>query len=285
MMKEILNGLVLAPLKWRRLREHLAFHIRQRHYDLLQVRVPLSAGLAAPVLSDEAWVSFSEIFLQEEYEQVFRLLPLPDRWIDLGCHAGFFSLFVEQRRRLDGREGRPQALLVDADSRSARAIERVIALNRLEGQMTFQHGAVSAGTGAVQFSQRAFMASGIAAVDDHPGEPSSVPIITPGRIVELLSPPYDLVKVDIEGSEHDFIDHYEPVWNRARHLVLECHDSPSTGNSWEDGAGRIVRSTGFERLRLEGRQDEPERPAGLLLLRNPAFQGQPAAAAAGLRQA
>ena len=103
MMKAILNRLLLTSLKWRRLREHLAFQIRQQHYDLLNVRVPLAAGLVAPVLSDEAWISFSEIFLQEEYEQVFRLLPLPDRWIDLGCHAGFFSLFVEQRRRLEGR--------------------------------------------------------------------------------------------------------------------------------------------------------------------------------------
>jgi len=284
MMKKFLNGLVQAPLRWRRLREHLAFQIRQRHFDLLQIRVPLSAGLVAPVVSDESWISFSEIFLQEEYGQVFRLLPLPDRWIDLGCHAGFFSLFVEQGRRLEGRGGKPQALLVDADTRSARAIERVIALNGLKGQMTFQHGAVSGGTGTVQFSQRAFMASGVAAINDHPGEPAAVPIITPGRIVELLSPPYDLVKVDIEGSEHDFIDHYKPVWSAARHLVLECHDSPSTGESWETGAGRIVANTGFERLRLEGRPDEPERHAGLLVLRNPAFDSQPAPAAAVSRQ-
>lgn len=284
MMKKFLNGLVQASLRWRRLREHLAFQIRQRHFDLLQIRVPLSANLVAPVLSDEAWISFSEIFLQGEYGQVFRLLPLPVRWIDLGCHAGFFSLFVEQGRRLEGRGGTPQALLVDADTRSARAIERVIALNGLQGQMRFQHGAVSAGTGTVPFSQRAFMASGVTAIDDHPGERAAVPIITPDRIVELISPPYDLVKVDIEGSEHDFIGHYRPVWSAARHLVLECHDSPHTGDAWETGADRIVASTGFERLQLEDRPDEPERHAGLLVLRNPAFDSAPTLAGAGARQ-
>ena len=282
-MKEILNGLVLAPLRWRKLREHLAFHIRRRHYDLLHVRVPLSEGLVAPILSDEAWISFSEIFLQDEYAETFRHLPLPDRWVDLGCHAGFFSLLVEQRRRKEGRREKPRALLVDADPRSAPAIGRMIALNGMEGQLAYQHGAVSSGTGAVQFTQRAFMASGVAAIDDHPGEPAAVPIITPSRIVELLPPPYDLVKVDIEGSETDFIDHYKPVWSGARHLVLECHDSPSAGVSWIEVAGRIVAITGFERLRLDGRPDEPGRHAGLLVLRNPAFKGQPGPAA-GPRQ-
>lgn len=269
-MKEFLNRLVLAPLKWRRLRERLAFQIRQHHHDLLQIRVPLSAGLVAPVLSEESWISFSEIFLQAEYEPVFRLLPFPDCWIDLGCHAGFFSLFVEQGRRIEGRTGKPRALLVDADPRSARAIERVVILNGLGDRWIFQHGAISAGTGAVQFKQRAFMASGVAAIDDHPGEPESVPIATATRIIDLIPPPYDLVKVDIEGSEHDFVDHYKPVWSAARYLVLECHDSRSTGQTWEEGADRITDRTGFERIHLEGSPKELKRSAGLLVLRNPA---------------
>ena len=228
-------------LEWRGLRERLAFALAWKHYDALNIRVPLSGSLIAPVTFQDGWTSFSEVFLQKEYEEVFRLVPVPDRWIDLGCHAGYFSLYAEEMRRREGRSFPPKALLLDADPRSAFAVERMRSMNMLDGAIAFQHG-----------------------------NPVSVPVVTPELMVKLLSPPYDLIKVDIEGSEYDFIERYRSVWQSARYLVLECHQIAGRVPTWEAGARQVIEKTNFERLPLK---DHPAAArnlgAGLVVLRNP----------------
>src|SRR6186713_1284062 len=96
--KMIAGSWLRTILGWNWLRKRVAFALRQSYYEAFEIRVPLVAGLTAPVVSQEAWLSFSEIFLQGEYAAVWRAVPLPDRWIDLGCHAGYFSLYCEQQR-------------------------------------------------------------------------------------------------------------------------------------------------------------------------------------------
>jgi hypothetical protein len=59
-----------------------------------------------------------------------------------------------------------------------------------------------------------------------------VPVERPEQIVAALPPPYDLVKVDVEGAEHDFLTTYEPVLKGAKHLLLEWH-------SWHFGGGGV----------------------------------------------
>ena len=46
-------------------------------------------------------------------------------------------------------------------------------------------------------------------------------------IVAALAPPYDLIKIDVEGAENAFIRHYEPLLSSAAYLMLEWH-------SWDD---------------------------------------------------
>lgn len=257
-------------LRWPALRERLAFALIQRHYPSLQIRVPLYDGLIAPVVSEDAWLSFSEIFVQGEYDGIWSRISLPDRWIDLGCHAGYFSLQCELRRRAGGRTTKPEALLVDADARSALAAERMISANALQGGMIFRRGAVGPAEGSVTFTERSFMSSSVAEIDRAPGRAITVPVIGPGKILEMFPAPPDLIKIDIEGSEYDFMERYEPVWSRARHLVIECHKTAHPVRSWEEGAAWIVRRTGFERLPLDPVAESGARRAGLLLLRRPA---------------
>ncbi|HEY2573246.1 MAG TPA: FkbM family methyltransferase [Verrucomicrobiaceae bacterium] len=256
-------------LQWRWLRERLAFALARQHYPSLNIRVPLSGGLTAPVTSEEAWLSFSEIFLQGEYDSVWAHLPLPDRWLDLGCHAGYFSLHCESRRRSEKRMTAAEALLVDADPRSVLAVERMIFENKLAGKLKFQHGAVGSGDASVPFFQRPFMSSGVAGLDGTPGHALSVPVVAPEQILALLPPPYDLIKVDIEGSEYDFVEFYEAVWNKARHVLIECHETAGSGRTLADGMDWIIRRTGFERLSLGEVAGDPTRRAALLLLRRP----------------
>ena len=67
--------------------------------------------------------------------------------------------------------------------------------------------------------------------------------------MRLLPPPYDLVKIDIEGAEADFLRAYPKVLSATRHLLMEWH-------SWHTGGG------GPEQLWRSGARDGFRRQGG-----------------------
>ncbi len=82
------------PLDYPALRQRIIFDLVQDHYGELDIRVPLGHGLTCPVVSQEAWINLMEIFFEDEYGPVFEQIPLPRRWLDLGCYVGYFSLYL-----------------------------------------------------------------------------------------------------------------------------------------------------------------------------------------------
>jgi FkbM family methyltransferase len=215
-------------LRFGPLRRKLAFELRCRHFADLEVAAPIGEGLRCPILHPEYWHSFEEIFFTNEYQPLFEHIPIPARWIDLGCHAGFFSLLMvlwRRRRKLDGSFS---ALLIDADSRVLPSIERISQINSFGSRFKFLHGAISSEGNEVPFDEKEVMASSIS--KNETGK--SVKVMRPQLITELFPPPYDLVKVDIEGAEKDFLKSYGPVIAGARHILLEWH-------SWSLGGGSV----------------------------------------------
>lgn len=226
-----LQGLLRIPA----LRRRLIFEVAHHYFAELQIRVPLAESIHCPIPSPDAWYSFTEIFVRGEYQRAFDHLPLPDRWIDLGCHAGYFSLFLVYLRARAAMTGPFQALLVDADRRVSAGLETLIQENRLAERFKFVCGAIASGRGARTFQERGQMGSSI--VPDAAGGPSrAVPVLTPDKILEAFPPPYDLIKVDIEGAELDFLADYGAVLQPAKHLLLEWH-SWQTG-SWPGGSSQ-----------------------------------------------
>ena len=87
-----------------------------------------------------------------------------------------------------------------------------------------------------------------------------------------MSPPYDLIKCDIEGKEWELLLHYPKVLSGAKYLILEWH-------SWHNGGGSLTQITkklqefGFSILKSSdttkalGREGE----VGLFLAENLSF--------------
>jgi FkbM family methyltransferase len=267
--RQLIKRCALAPLKFRPVRSRLAFWLNQEHYPELQIQVPLSHGLVCPILSPEYWCSFSEIFVNAEYASAFEMIPLPNRWIDLGCHAGFFSLYVEWMRRKAGIRSAPECILIDADARVENSVREVNAGNELD--FKFAHGGIGGGE-AMRFTERGFMASSATELDARDGVVSLVPTFHADAIAHAMSGPYDLIKVDIEGSEHELLKSYGTVLRQARHLLLEWH-------SWHRGGGgkeqliAMAEALDFE-VRAEIRLDHDVsdgKKCGVVLLENRAY--------------
>lgn len=215
-------------------RTRVIHELRHHHYDQLGVNVPLGADLVCPIYDWEAWSSFSHIFLQNEYTKAFDYIDPPERWLDIGCYAGYFSLFTVWMRVRRGLPPHFTALLIDGDSRSEAAVNRLKVLNRIENQLVFTHAAISRQPGDHTFVERPFMNSSIAAGFDIDGVARSVRTVTPEDIFKLLPPPYDLIKIDIEGGEFDFLVAYSSVLEATKYLLMEWH-------SWHPGGGGLAQ--------------------------------------------
>lgn len=231
-----------------RLGRHLSFLLRQHHFDRLDIAVPISEGWTCPVTSPEAWGSFSEIFVQGEYARAFEHVALPSRWIDLGAHAGYFSLWVAWQRALLGLPGAVEALMVDADSRAGPAIEKLTSLNGLEGKFRYKQGLIGPPANLGAFVERSHMASSSEAADSTSGVRREVPILGEGQILSTFPPPIDLIKIDIEGGEYDFLAHYPRLLAATNSLILEWH-SWHPGGGGEDQLLAMLTGHGFRNVR------------------------------------
>ncbi|CEF48526.1 unnamed protein product [uncultured bacterium] len=263
---------LLALLAWPPFRRRAVYELRQRYYPELSNVIPLSHNLECPLLFPDAWASFAETFVQQEYAAVFEHLPLPRRWLDLGCHAGFFSLYVTWRRALADQSDPGTALLIDADSRMRVSVRELIARNRLDGRFEFVHGMIGAREGLQPFRERGFMASSAAAYGAANGVLTEIAVLTDPAITARLEPPYDLVKVDIEGGEYDFVSHYDGVLTGARAVLLEWHAGDPAGRD----AGFVTNELGLRGFELQRSfpptcrgDNDNGRQAGLMLFVRP----------------
>ena len=212
-------------------RKKAIFQLKQYFYPELGFKIEIGNGLCCPIVDPSASYSFTEIFFDNEYKSVFKEISLPNTWLDLGSHYGFFSLYVASLKKKDLGPSNFKALLVDADSRVSEGVQKLIRLNRLESHFTFTHGAIASGSGTVSFAEQEVMSSSLANITVNPiHNCRKVPIIDQSSILNLLSPPYDLVKIDVEGGEYDFFVSYERVLEETKHLVVEWH-------SWHSGGG------------------------------------------------
>jgi len=237
------------------LRQRVAFHLRQEHFAELRLRVPLGGGLDAPIHAHENLYSFGEIFCAHEYEPAWRHLPLPQRWLDLGAHAGYFSLQLAARHAAASRDAHWQALLVEPDPRMRAVIEDGIHSNGLASRLRLLGGLLCPGSGAAAFTLRHGMVSSADAEAIQGGRTITVPIIDEATILAALPPPYDLIKLDIEGGEYDFVRAYPQICRAARACLIEWH-AADPGDSRRTELARTLQGHGLSRrieLRAPGR--------------------------------
>jgi len=229
-------------------RRRLAFAIKQDYFEELHLRMPLEPGLVAPLDHWDAFIAFSETFLGNEYGDLFQRIPLPNRWLDFGCHRGYFSLWVAwEKAKRDQREAN-HALLIDADPRAADWFKNLLECNPSLREFLFLQAAVATPESGdqVTFAQREGMNS------LHPGDMPvecedviTVPRLRAENITQLLAPPYDLIKVDIEGAEFTLLETMGDLLAQARYLVIEWHGWNDGGAAAEARVTKAAAQIGF----------------------------------------
>ena len=221
------------PLDWflvfKSLRRRMAFQLKYRYFNDLEIEIPIGEGLIATLPYIDSSDSFSEIMLQGEYCEFLNKIELPRKWIDIGCHMGYFSLYVERERRQAGITTPSHAILIDADSRTCNTIPHMISRNKLEDRWVYQNAAIGVGK-FVTFYENDYMSS--TTLEETGGRPVKIAICNQEEVQRMMPGDYDLVKIDVEGSEWDFLDSYQSLVEKSQHLLLEWH-------SWHSGGGGV----------------------------------------------
>ncbi|MGA3169811.1 MAG: FkbM family methyltransferase [Chthoniobacteraceae bacterium] len=245
-LAKLLKLPITAPLRFGFIRRRVAFELRP-WFGEYEFEIPLTEDLACPIGSWDAAHSFSEIFVSGEYDRFLDDIPLPRRWLDLGCHAGYFTLYLAWKNALAGRAKDWTALMIDADPRVEPQVSFLLKRNSLEQNATFKLGMIAPGTGEREFALR----TGMGSSSDVNSAPSQsvcrVPCITAEEIAKTFPPPYDLIKIDIEGAEYDFAKSYPDLCRQAAHLLIEWHSRDREGTG-ESKMKDLCAANGFEYL-------------------------------------
>ena len=198
-MKRILNLLFFKLIQLTKFRSRIITIIKSHYYKELENNIPLEGNLYCPILYESSFCSFNEIFAQGEYKHFINKIDLPEKWLDLGCHLGHFSLQLNSLRRSAGKK-LGKGLLIDADSRIIDSIDKTIEINSLETYFKFKSGVLGSSKNIFFYEDDFMSSSNIESIRKHAKK-----LITENEIINLLAPPYDLVKVDIEGGEYEFL--------------------------------------------------------------------------------
>jgi FkbM family methyltransferase len=217
------------------IRRRVAFEIKHHWFRDLELAIPLTDDFCCPIPELDSLYSFSEIFAAEEYGSFLRELPLPGRWIDLGSHTGYFTLYLAWQHAVARSGVDWRALLIDADPRVEVLARQTLEKNKVGAHCQFLSGLISRETGTRDFALRPGMGSSTDLKLAGVQSVQRVRTITPADILAALPPPYDLVKIDIEGAEYDFLECYEQVFAQARAILIEWHASDET----DSGAERV----------------------------------------------
>jgi FkbM family methyltransferase len=139
-------------------------------------------------------------------------------------------------------------LLIDADPRAETWFKNLQKCNPSLREFHFLQAAVATPESGdqVTFAQRPGMGS------VHPGDMPvecddliTVPRLRAEAVVAQLPPPYDLIKVDIEGAEFALLETLGSVLAQARHLVIEWHGWNDGGASAEARLAKAAAQLGF----------------------------------------
>ena len=251
------------------LRKSIVTSIKSKYFHELGLSIPLNNNYWAHIRENDSYNSFSEIFIQQEYEN---FIPKEDllKVIDLGAHYGYFSLWLQSKIGSD----KFRSLLIEPSSFCRRSLEKLISQTKLQGRFKYLAGAVSDSQNqTTQFYDRPFMAG---SKFNNSGNMTSkqVKIVRQDEIIATLPPPYDLIKCDIEGAEWDLIEHYQEILFQSKYLLMEWH-------SWHSGGGGLsqiiqgIRNLGFDLVKSSKPQvaEGLDGEVGLFLAHNQKFLG------------
>jgi FkbM family methyltransferase len=255
-------------LKITSFRKAILAHLHADYFHEFNHSISLEDDYRAYLCENDAYDSFSEIFIQQEYSDF-----IPDENIltilDIGANYGYFSLWLQSKRS----QKKIHSTLIEPSIRCRRSLEKLVKLPRLQNRFQYLQRAVGDPEKQnIKFFDRPFMAGSIFE-SDHKEASYPAKTLKASDVFSSKSNTYDLIKCDIEGGEWNFLIHYASILKNSKFLVMEWHSWHSGGRGFPQIEKQLTE-IGFQiiksspPLKAVGRDGE----VGLFLAKNLNFQ-------------
>lgn len=207
------------------LRNRVLFYLRNNYFHELEYSIPIGNGLRADLLEHDAYDSFSEIFIQNEYTDYLPNEPI-SKILDIGAHYGFFSLWIQSKYP----DKEISSLMIEPSPKCNRSLEKLARQPHFKGRFLYLQKAIGRfDLQKTRFYDRSYMGGSI--FENSANETYvSIETLKEAEVLNTSAPPYDLIKCDIEGSEWEFINYYPKILRVSKYLLLEWH-------GWHQGGG------------------------------------------------
>jgi FkbM family methyltransferase len=170
--------------------------------------------------------SLQDVFCHPFYWQLFGWLPrAPELIVDLGAHCGHFSMLADTCFRIQFPGAEAEYMLVEPNPRLVRVIRNNLRRSGLCRRHLIHQGLVGGprcGSATLWVSPRNYLSASLNRGPETRGvsvEFFDLETLVEGRRVDLL-------KVDIEGAEFDFIEQYPRLLGRVQAVMIEIHHAP-----------------------------------------------------------
>jgi FkbM family methyltransferase len=191
-----------------------------------------------PLLLDSKFQvnSLQDVFCHPFYWQIFGWLKSPPRLVvDLGAHCGHFSMLADMCFRIQFGGSEAEFLLLEPNPELVPIIERNLQRSGLcPSHLVHQAlvGCAKRGFGTLWVSPHNYLSASLQRGPATRG--IQVNYIDLAALVGQRR--VDLLKIDIEGAEFEFVEAYPALLTRVDAVMMEIHEAP-------DQAVRRMRSS------------------------------------------
>jgi FkbM family methyltransferase len=232
-----MNIVCSTILKIPQFRKRILAYLKAHYFHEIGHSLPLGNGYWVNLWQNDAYDSFSEIFIQQEY---FDYIPNTkiNHIIDIGAHYGYFSLWLQSQYPKQNIH----SLLIEASPSCAKSLARFVKDEKLKGKFKFLYRAVNdPSEDFTEFYDRPYMAASLFSSLEQ-SDAKDVKTLKVEEVFHLMPPPFDLIKCDIEGSEWKFITNYKELIKNTRYLLLEWHSWHSGGGGYKQLEKQLTKS-------------------------------------------
>jgi FkbM family methyltransferase len=166
--------------------------------------------------------SLQDVFFHPFYWQIYLWLNAPPQLVvDLGAHCGHFSMLADLCFRTRFGDVRPEYVLVEPNPRLVPVIKSNLTRSGLCPCHRIHQGLVGArsGSGTLWISSHNYLSAGL----ERAAGTRGVPVKFIDLEDSLNGRPVDLLKMDIEGAEYEFVANYPTLMRTVHKLMIEIH--------------------------------------------------------------
>jgi FkbM family methyltransferase len=169
--------------------------------------------------------SFKDVFCHPFYWQVFQWVKSePKLVVDCGAHCGHFSILADLCFQSKFGTGETQYILIEPNPHLLPIVQKNIKDATLETRTQFITGLLGgkrSGEDEIWIHPKNYLASGLNQTQG--AKPYVVPYIDLSQVVGDRD--IDLMKIDIEGGEFEFIPANLEIFKQVNLLFMELHEA------------------------------------------------------------